>query len=336
MTLSPLLLALRNENKGPPPVWMMRQAGRYLPEYRELRKKHSFQEMYKTPSLAAEVTLQPLRRFSLDAAIIFSDLLVVPEALGCQLHYEESKGPVFDTPLKIGESISADVDIRSKLSFVAEAIAKVKAATTLPILGFAGAPLTVASYMIEGASSSSLIKTKEWMMRDPLSFERLLDDLCDATIEYLKMQIDAGVSAVQIFDSWACHLSYEHFRRYSAHYFKKIVEALAPTPVILFTKGTAGFVDLLADCRPAAISVDWSCSLGHMRRQIPAPIALQGNLDPHLLYGTQEQIRHHTQVMLEAMSGEKRYIVNLGHGILPNVPVKSVETFIETVKNYAQ
>lgn len=335
--MSKLLAALRNENNGPPPLWMMRQAGRYLPEYRALKEKYSFQEMYKNPQIAAEVTMQPLRRFPLDAAIIFSDLLVVAEALGPKLHYEEKIGPVFEKPLKMGEKLptAQEVDIRSSLNYVAEAIKMVKSLLSVPVLGFAGAPLTVASYLIEGSTSRSLAKTKKWMLQDPVSFEILLETICEATIEYLKLQVEAGASALQIFDSWACYLSYDHFKRYSSRFFKRIVEAMAPTPIILFTKGTAGFVDLLVDCAPAAISIDWSCSLEVMRRQIPQPIALQGNLDPDILYGPAEEIRRHTTGMLESMAGEKRYIVNLGHGILPDIPISSVETFIDTVKNYA-
>lgn len=327
--------ALKGQNEEPrPPVWMMRQAGRYLPEYRALRKKHSFLTLCHNPELAAEVTILPLRRFELDAAILFSDILVIPEALGMGLHFDEAIGPVLDHPIKNREDLARlPKNLDGKLDFVKEAIHAVLKQYDGTLLGFSGAPFTLASYMIEGGSSRDFRKTKLWMFNDPEGFHELLSLLTDQVIEYLKMQIEAGVHAVQLFDSWAHILSDYHFRTFSLPYMKKIVEALKPFPVILFCRGSSIFAPLLASAKPAGISLDWQTSLKEVRKNIPSSIALQGNLDPDILYASPEEIKKQVHNMVHSMREDKGYIFNLGHGITPEVPLESVYALIEGVKS---
>lgn len=329
-----LLDALNCRNRSRPPIWLMRQAGRYMPEYRQIRSKYSFLEMCHTPELAAEITLLPIRAFGFDAAILFSDILVIPEALNMGLHFEEKAGPIIDKPVETPSDIEAlpFVNMQEALNYVEKAIRLLTPQLNVPLLGFAGAPFTVASYMIEGKSSRDLKKTKQWMVRDPGSFHKLLGIITEHTISYLKMQLEAGVQAVQLFDSWANVLSHSHFREFSLAYMEKIIKSLKNTPVILFCKGSSVFAPQLAELSPAAISLDWNADISLTRKLIPQTIALQGNLDPDILYAPPSVIQKETKRILKGMQKEPGYIFNLGHGILPDTPVDSVKTLVATVQ----
>lgn len=331
-----LLKALKCCNPGRAPVWLMRQAGRYMPEYRALRSKYSFLEMCHRPELIAEVTLLPIRSFGMDAAILFSDILVIPEALKVGLRVDEGIGPWVERPLNKPEDVEAlpSVDMREALNYVAQGILFLRTQLDVPLLGFCGAPFTLASYMIEGKSSRDLRKTKQWMLRDPLSFHQLLDRLADHAIDYLQMQVDAGVQAVQVFDSWAGVLAPGHFREFSLAYLEKIVRKLeGRVPVILFCRGSSIFAPQLAEIRPSAISLDWHCDLREVRNALPKNIALQGNLDPDILYAPLPILRKEVNQLLKGMEGDQGYIFNLGHGITPDVPTEAVRVLVDCVKS---
>lgn len=331
-----LTQALKCSNQGRAPVWLMRQAGRYMPEYRALRAKHSFLEMCHHPELITEVTLLPIRSFGMDAAILFSDILVIPEALKVGLRFDDGIGPIIEHPLHTSADIDAlpAVDMREALDYVAQGIAMLRPQLDVPLLGFCGAPFTLASYMIEGKSSRDLRKTKQWMLRDPTSFHKLLNRLADDAITYLHMQVDAGVQAIQIFDSWAGVLSLNHFKEFSLSYMEKIVRSLeSRVPVILFCRGSSLFAPQLAEIKPSAISLDWHCDLGALRKSLPKGIALQGNLDPDVLYAPLPVIRKEVNALLKKMKGDQGYIFNLGHGITPDVPVEAVRELVDCVKS---
>lgn len=331
-----MLNALHCKNKGRAPIWIMRQAGRYMPEYRAMRAKYSFVEMCHQPELAVQVTQLPINAFGMDAAILFSDILVIAEALGVGLRFEEKIGPIIERPLSSEKDVDAlpKIDVNEKLHYVADAIKLLRLKLKVPLLGFCGAPFTVASYMIEGGSSRDLKKTKQWMLREPASFHRLLKKIADCTIAYLQMQIAAGVQAVQIFDSWAYFLGHSQFREFSLSYLKAIVDTVRPKqiPVILFCRGSSVFASQLSEVTPAGISLDWQTDITAMRKSVPANIALQGNLDPDVLYADASTIRKETQHILLGMKGDPGFIFNLGHGIHPDTPVDAVKTLVECVK----
>lgn len=324
------LKALKGENVGRPPLWLMRQAGRYLPEYQALRKKHDFLTLCHTPELICEVAMQPIRRFDFDAAILFSDILMIPDAMGLGLRFDDNKGPVFSRPLQTAADIEA-LTMQESLSFVKEGIKLLKKELDRPLIGFAGAPFTVASYMIEGGSSHTLRKTKKWLLQDPTSFHLLLEKIKCATIEYLKMQIEAGVDAVQLFESWASHLAHRQLQEFSVTYLNAIKEALpAHIPVIMFARGT----------RPsnvfngAALSVDFMTSLKSVRQEMGPSITLQGNLDPEILFASKETVIHETRLQLAGLNNDPAWIFNLGHGILPETPLENVYAMRDTVFNH--
>jgi uroporphyrinogen decarboxylase len=331
-----LLKALSCSNTGRPPVWLMRQAGRYMPEYRALRAKYSFLEMCHNPELVLEITKLPLDAFGMDAAILFSDILVIPEALGLGLRFEDQIGPILERPLRTPADIDAlpQINVYNDLSYVEQAIRLMKPELDVPLLGFAGAPFTVASYMIEGGSSKALKATKQWMLRDPISFHRLLNKIADDTIAYLEMQIKAGVDAVQLFDSWAHVLGHVQFREFSLAYMKRIVDSLQHlnTPIILYCRGSSVFANQLAEANPAAISLDWNADITQMRPAISSKIALQGNIDPDLLYAPHHVVRKEVQRLVNGMRGDKGFVLNLGHGIHPDTPVDAVRSLIDCVK----
>lgn len=329
--------ALNCENgSGRPPIWLMRQAGRYMPEYQALKAKYSFLEMCHQPELAAQVTRLPIDTFGMDAAILFSDILVIPEALGVGLRFEEGAGPIIDRPIATDADITAlpSIDAPEKLGFVAEAIKLLKTDLKVPLIGFCGAPFTLASYMIEGKTSRTLDKTKRWMFRDPASFHRLLDTLADHCIAYLKMQIAAGVDAIQIFDSWANVLGHSQFREFSLKYLEKILRGIdtTNTPVILFCRGSSVFAKDMVEALPAGISLDWNVKMSQMRKAIPQTIALQGNLDPDILRAPIPVIRREARALLDTMQGEPGYIFNLGHGVFPDVSPDAVHALVDEVK----
>lgn len=329
-----------SNHSGRPPVWIMRQAGRYMPEYRAIRAKHSFLTMCHEPELAAKVTMLPIDAFGMDAAILFSDILVVAEALDVGLRFEDKVGPIIERPLRSAVDIHSlpSVDVKEKLGYVAQAITHVKPLLDVPLIGFAGAPFTVASYMIEGGSSKDLRMTKKLMLNDPIAFHALLDKIATCTIAYLKMQIDAGVNAVQLFDSWANFLSMPHFKEFSLAYMDRIAKALAPhkIPLILYCKGSSVFAEELATAKPAAISLDWNADIAKIRNIIPSTIALQGNLDPDLLYAPSATLKNEALKMLKAMENQPGYIFNLGHGILPDVSPDAVRLLVDTVKGFGR
>lgn len=333
-----LLDALRCKNSSRAPVWLMRQAGRYLPEYRAIRSKHSFLDMVHNPDLAAEITLLPVRTFGMDAAILFSDILVVAEALGVGLRFQDSVGPIIERPLQTAQQVDAlpAVDARDHFEDIAKTIRTLLPQLKVPLIGFCGGPFTVASYMIEGGSNRDLIKTKKWMMQDPASFHRLLAHIAACSIDYLKLQIQSGVHAVQIFDSWANVLGHRQFHEFCLSYLKKMVEAIRPfnIPIILFCRGSSVFAKDLAAIRPDAISVDWNADLQALRPAISPSIALQGNLDPDILYGPLSAIKQETEKLLISMRGDRGYIFNLGHGIKPDMSPDAIRVLVETVKQH--
>ncbi len=322
-----LLDALQCRNTGRPPIWLMRQAGRYLPEYRAMRRGRSLLEMFHCPKTIVEVTELPLNILNVDAAILFSDILTVFDGMQIRYDFQDQVGPVvFD---------SADaIQMRKPeeaYSHVIQGIETLKKRLEVPLLGFAGAPFTIASYLIEGKSSRDLKKTKQWLYREPESFSKLLDQITEATIAYLKCQIAAGVDAVQLFDSWANSLGIWEFREYCLKPMGKILKAL-DIPVILFCRGSSLFAEELATLNPAAISIDWSGDLPTIRKSIPKTIAVQGNLDPMLLYGSQPQIAAAADRLLDGMRGDPGYIFNLGHGLLPDIPVENVKFLVDYVR----
>lgn len=328
-----------------PPVWMMRQAGRYLPEYRAIREDYGFLDMMKTPDLATEITLQPIRRFGMDAAILFSDILVTAEALGSQLHFVEKKGPVIDNPIRTKSDADnlPEVSMLEEADFVFKAIRQLRPeldALNTPLLGFCGAPFTVASYMVEGGSSPDLMTTKQLIGSDPQVLHTLLSKLTDISIEYLNEQIKCGVHGVQIFDTWASHLSRKDFEEFSLPYIKRIVENLEKpddVAVAVYCRHSASFAPAISASIPINVmSLDWQCDLTEMRAQIPSQIALQGNLDPLLLYAEPEVLMPRVDAILESMRHENGFIFNLGHGVTPKTPIDNVKRVIDRVKSFSR
>lgn len=330
------LKAIWSTNTSRPPVWLMRQAGRHMKAYRDLREKYSFIELYHEPDLISEVTLLPIKAYEMDAAILFSDILVIPEALGLGLRFEEKIGPLFERPIQSVDEINhLGAPDTSKLLFVEEGIKQLKTVLNKPLIGFCGAPFTVASYMIEGRSSKDFKKTKKWLYQDPASFHTLLKKIADWSIAYLRMQIDAGVDAIQIFDSWANCLAYPQFQEFSFDYLGYILRNLdrPKTPVILFCRGSSVFAQDLSKLKPQCIGLDWNCQMSRIRQVVPYPTALQGNIDPDLLYAPLSVIESQVKSLLNEMKGDKGFIVNLGHGIAPDVTEKAVKMLVDTVKN---
>jgi len=332
-----LLDALQCRNKSRPPIWLMRQAGRYMPEYRALRAKHSFLEMCHQPELIAEITQLPIRAFGMDAAILFSDILVIPEALGVGLRFEDGVGPIIERPLNSAQDVAKllSIDMHDRLNYVVDGIRLLKPTLNVPLIGFCGAPFTMASYMIEGGSSRDLRKTKQWMLSDPTSFHQLMDHLAECAIASLEMQIDAGVQAVQIFESWAGMLACAQLREFSFAYLDKIVKRIGTkVPVILFCRGASSLIPETIKMNPQGISIDWNADLAAVRQIVPPTMAIQGNLDPHVLCAPLHVVRKEAKRLLEEMRGHPGYIFNLGHGITPDVPVDAVKTLIECVQNH--
>jgi uroporphyrinogen decarboxylase len=321
-----------------PPVWIMRQAGRYLPEYRALKAKSSFLEMVRTPALAAEVTLQPLRRFpGLDAAILFSDILVIPEALGQGYRFRDEGGIAMDYRLDTRAQVDAlapAAAVPERLRYVADALALLKKelAGKSALLGFGGSPWTLATYMVEGGSSDEFERIKLLFYTDRATFDALLEKLTAALIAYFQMQIRAGADAIQIFDSWGGIIAGPDYEAASLKWIRQIIAALPRDfPVILYAKGTAPHVTDQAFTGARVLSVDWTSDLAIVRRTLPANVAVQGNLDPVLLNTTPAIVRRESTRLLEAMRGTPGHIFNLGHGILPQAKIECVEALIGTV-----
>jgi uroporphyrinogen decarboxylase len=320
-----------------PPIWVMRQAGRYLPEYRALKAKSSFLEMVRTPALATEVTLQPLRRFALDAAILFSDILVIPEALGQPYAFRDSGGIAMgyrlDTRAQI-DALAPAHAVLEKLDYVAETLARLKTelAGNRALLGFGGSPWTLATYMVEGGSSDDFERIKTLFYTDRGTFNALMEKLTAAIIVYFQMQIRAGADAIQIFDSWGGLIAGADYEAASLKWIRQIIAALPPEfPVILYAKGTAAQLTDQAFSGARVLSVDWTCDLAIVRRTLPANVAVQGNLDPILLNTTPEIVRREATRLLASMRGTAGHILNLGHGITPQAKIECMEALVETV-----
>ncbi|HZW69451.1 MAG TPA: uroporphyrinogen decarboxylase [Hanamia sp.] len=331
-----LLKALRGENVERPPVWMMRQAGRYLPEYIALREKYDFFTRVQTPELAAEITLQPVKRIGVDAAIIFSDILVIPQAMGVEVLMEEGKGPLLPNVVKIEKDvISLFTDkVEEKLDYVMKALTLTKQELNgdVPLIGFAGAPWTILCYMVEGKGSKTWEKAKEFCFTQPDLAHQLLQKITDTTIHYLKAQIKAGADVVQVFDSWAGSLSPEDFKRFAQPYLIQIADALQDdAPVILFAKGSWYALKDLSESSASALGIDWCISPKTARELTAEKITLQGNFDPAKLLLPIDDIKKEVKKMISEF-GIQKYIVNLGHGITPNIPVDHAKAFVDAVK----
>ncbi|OIR13508.1 uroporphyrinogen decarboxylase [mine drainage metagenome] len=323
-----------------PPIWIMRQAGRYLPEYRALKSSHSFLEMVRTPELAMEVTLQPLRRFALDAAILFSDILVIPEALGQPYRFREEGGIAMDYRIdsraRIDALAPADA-VPTRLAYVVDTLKLLRKeiAGTHALLGFGGSPWTLATYMVEGGSSEDFLLIKSLFYQDRPSFDRLMQKLTDAIIAYFKAQVDAGADAIQIFDSWGGIVAGQDYEAASLRWIKAIIAALPKDfPVILYAKGTAPHLFDQSFSGARVLSVDWTVDLRVVRDQLPKTIALQGNLDPVLMNLTPQIVREQATTLLNKMSGQPGHIFNLGHGIMPQARIDCVETLVQTVTDW--
>jgi uroporphyrinogen decarboxylase len=335
-----LLRAARREYTERTPVWMMRQAGRYLPEYRAVRANTDFLTLCKTPELAAEVTIQPVDIVGVDAAIIFSDILVVPEAMGMELIVEEGKGgPRFPSPLRSMADIDAlNVDgAADRLQYVYDALAYTKRELNnrVPLIGFAGAPWTLASYAVEGGGSKNFETIKTMLYDQPDVMHALLSKLAGVVSEYLVRQTRSGADIVQIFDTWAGAMSKDAFLEFSLPYIMQIVEhvkANSDVPVIVFAKGANSSLPELATCGCDVIGLDWTVDIGEVRASVGLYAALQGNLDPVVLYSSPESIRTEVRRILEWYGNHPGHIFNLGHGILPTVPVEHAKAMIEAVK----
>ena len=295
-----LLKALRCENTARPPIWLMRQAGRYMSAYRALREKYSFLEMCHDPDLIVKVTRLPIDTFGFDAAILFSDILVIPEAMGLGLQFREKLGPLIERPIKTERDVEQiEAPDITRLDYVRQGIVRLKEQLEVPLIGFCGATFTVASYMIEGEGSKDLKKTKQMMLSYPDLFHRLLSKIADWSVEYLNMQIAAGVDVIQLFDSWANFLAFTQFSEFSLYYLRSIMNRLSkPIPVILYCRGSSIFASDMAGLNPACIGLDWNCDITKMRQSIPYPIALQGNLDPHILYAPGDVIEREVNRIL--------------------------------------
>ena len=333
-----LLRTLRGEIVERPPVWMMRQAGRYLPQYMVLREKYGFFERCQTPELACEITIQPVDIIGVDAAILFSDILVVPQAMGLEVQLIESKGPLLPDPIKNINDLSRVLvpDFDETLSYVFDAIKLIKQELNgrVPLIGFAGAPWTLLCYMVQGKGSKTFDEAKIFCYTQPETAHRLLQMITNTTIAYLKKQIAAGADTVQVFDSWGGLLGPADFEEFSLQYIRQIVAALKDqAPVIVFAKGAWHSLDEMAETGAAALGIDW-CITPRMARKLAGPdITLQGNFDPAKLLSPIPVIQKEVKEMLAAFGGQK-HIANLGHGILPNVPVDHARAFVDTVKEY--
>jgi uroporphyrinogen decarboxylase len=331
-----LLKALRGENVGRPPVWMMRQAGRYLPEYIALREKYDFFTRVQTPELAAEITLQPIRRIGVDAAIIFSDILVIPQAMGVEVLMEEGKGPSLPKVIKTQNDINSLFTdaVEEKLDYVMKALLLTKQELNgdVPLIGFAGAPWTILCYMVEGKGSKTWDKAKEFCFTQPELAHQLLQKITDTTINYLKAQTKAGADVVQVFDSWAGSLSPEDFKRFAQPYLIQIADALKDdAPVILFPKGSWYALKDLSESSASALGIDWCISPKMARELTSDKITLQGNFDPAKLLLPVAEIKKEVKKMISEF-GVQKYIANLGHGITPNIPVDHAKAFVDAVK----
>ncbi|MBT8188175.1 MAG: uroporphyrinogen decarboxylase [Croceitalea sp.] len=334
------LRALKGETVNRPPVWMMRQAGRYLPEFMAIREKYDFFTRCQTPELASEITVQPIRRYGMDAAILFSDILVIPQAMNIEVEMKPNFGPFLPQPIRSAKDLEKVIvpDINATLGYVMEAIkmTKEKLNDEIPLIGFAGSPWTILCYCVQGQGSKSFDLAKGLCFSQPIVAHDLLQKITDTTIAYLLEKVKAGVNAVQIFDSWGGMLSPVDYQEFSWHYIQQIIDALkGVAPVIVFGKGCWFALGEMAKSGASALGVDWTCSAQNARYLTGGKITLQGNFDPARLLSPPSEIKSMVKQMIDAF-GKDRYIVNLGHGILPNIPVENAKAFIDAVKTYGE
>jgi len=336
------LRALLRQPVDRTPVWIMRQAGRYLPEYRATRSRAGdFMSLCKNTELACEVTLQPLERFPLDAAILFSDILTIPDAMGLGLYFAEGEGPKFHNPVRTAADIEKleVINTFSDLGYVTDAVATIRRELNgrVPLIGFSGSPWTLATYMIEGQSSRDFARSKTMLYKQPELLHQLLDKLALSVIDYLNAQIASGAQAVQIFDTWGGVLSHSAYREFSLAYMQKIVKGLASeaegrqVPVILFTKGGGQWLSAMADTGCHCLGLDWSVDIGTARKQVGDRVALQGNMDPSVLRGTDASIEAEVEAILRSYGSGSGHIFNLGHGITPDIDPDKVKVLVDAV-----
>ena len=347
MTDHRFLRALKREPVDTTPVWIMRQAGRYLPEYRATRERAgSFLALAKTPELACEVTLQPLARFALDAAILFSDILTIPDAMGLGLHFIEGEGPKFHHPLRTRDAIMklGVPDPESELRYVTDAVRLIRRelADRVPLIGFSGSPWTLACYMIEGGGSSNFSSAKSLMWDDPTTLHHLLDINAQAVTRYLSAQAAAGAQALMVFDTWGGMLSPDAFSEFSQRYLTSIAQALKSDPatrdipLILFSKGANGHLEGLADSGCDALGLDWTIRLSEARKRVGSRVALQGNLDPATLTANPQAIRNEVEKTLADFGSGPGHIFNLGHGITPDIDPDHVAVLVDAVHEFGR
>ena len=340
------LRALLKQPVDRTPVWMMRQAGRYLPEYRATRKQAgSFMDLCQNPELACEVTMQPLRRYDFDAAILFSDILTIPDAFGQGLYFEEGEGPRFKKVIRSPADVEAlpDVSIKEELAYVYAAVARIRQelAGRVPLIGFSGSPWTLATYMIEGGGSKDFRIAKQFLYNHPEAMHMLLQRLADAVIEYLNAQIEAGAQVVQIFDTWGGILTPSAYQDFSLNYMRKIVQGLikesdgSTVPVILFTKNGGHWLEAIADSGCHGVGLDWTIGIDEARARVGKKVALQGNMDPCILYAEPKVIRAEVKRILEAFGSSSGHVFNLGHGITPGVDPDHVAVFVDAVHEFS-
>jgi len=336
------LRALLRQDVDVTPVWMMRQAGRYLPEYREVRAQAGdFMSLCQNPELACEVTLQPLRRYALDAAILFSDILTIPDAMGLGLYFEQGEGPKFKNPVQTPDAVEAldVVDTEKDLGYVLDAVKLIRRELngSVPLIGFSGSPWTVATYMVEGGSSKEFARIKSMMMNTPAVMHELLDKLAESVTGYLNAQIRAGVQAVQIFDTWGGALSAHAYKEFSLAYMKKIVAGLIrehdgqKIPVILFTKNGGDWLEQIVESGCDCVGLDWTIPINEARARVGDKVSLQGNMDPAVLYGNDASIRKEVGLILEQFGSGNGHVFNLGHGIHQHVNPDRVTAFVDAV-----
>ncbi|MFZ1289955.1 MAG: uroporphyrinogen decarboxylase [Melioribacteraceae bacterium] len=332
------LKACRREKVERTPIWIMRQAGRYLPEYRAVREKADFLTMCKTPELASEVTIQPIDFLDVDAAIIFSDILVIPEAMGMELIMHEGKGPIFPSPIQTESDFEKlkIIDPTKELKYVLDAVSLTKKELNgrVPLIGFSGSPWTLLTYMVEGGGSKSFSKIKKLIFTNPKLAHKLLEKLSIVISEYLSAKIDAGANAVQIFDTWAGILSQSDFDEFVLPYVTKIIANIKRTnePVIYFPKGVHYNLDKLANCGADVLGFDWTMNLGEVRKIVNDKVALQGNLDPTVLYANKDKIKLEAEKVMQSYGNGNGHIFNLGHGILPDISPESAKILVKIIK----
>jgi len=340
------LRAALKQDVGSTPIWMMRQAGRYLPEYRATRQvAGDFMSLCKNAELACEVTLQPLERYPLDAAILFSDILTIPDAMGLGLYFEQGEGPKFERPIRTEQDVAklGIPDPNQELQYVMNAVSTIRKNLQgrVPLIGFSGSPWTLATYMVEGSSSKEYRHVKGMMYSNPRAMHELLDKIADSVILYLNAQVAAGAQALMVFDTWGGVLSPRDYKLFSLQYMQKIVAGVTRenegrrVPITLFTKNGGQWLESMADTGCDCLGVDWTTDLADARARVGDKVALQGNMDPSILYGTDERIREEVKIILDSYGNGNGHVFNLGHGIHQFVDPEKAKVFIEAVKEFS-